>query len=380
MSTDLGTVYTHVSNIPIPPLEQNVKNFLDKTTLIYGESGTGKTFFVRDILYQISKHVVAFLLIAPRSTYERSYKGIIPEKCWKENMTRQTFDMIWQRQCNVTEIYNLTLDMSILQSLFLRCASRQAVTYVRLIINAAKTIISQINNAKDISLEERRKQINALKEQQLTELQTIYRRTIYENKKRLLAMNLSDTEMVVAEYMGINPRLLILVDDCTELLESWNKFYSKKEQNIFLSIMFKGRHNYITDVICIHDDSHVKPGQRRNAHTSIFTSKTALLATINKSTNGFSVRDRKELTEIGDRIFDDEKSKVKLYMKLCIISDDVCRYKYAIAEKRDKINLIKPFLTKLLNSLPQKIRDINDNPYIKKIKNNKKSSQTKYVS
>lgn len=362
---DEKTIYTYENEIPIKNLDRNLANHLDRTTIVYGKTGSGKSYFIRDILHLIQHHIPNVLLITPQSTYEKDYKDIIPEKCVKHDLTRNLMELIWKRQSNVTEIYTMRENLTTIQGLFMRCNDRDAVLSAKAISATAKSIINKINNHRGVSYDERARMIKDVQDQQMRDLRMLYRDVILRYRTRLLAMPLTETEENVLRYINTNPRFLLLIDDCTENFKKWSTYFKKTETDIFESIAFKGRHNFITSIIATHDDIYISPPRRKNAHVSIFTSPQILMSTIARSSSGFSNKDKKEIAEIAQRIFDDENSKVKLHMKFCIV-DAVDRYQYMIAGSYRGIHIGCPSLLELIKRMPQKQKTNSTNPYLKK--------------
>ena len=53
-SVDSKTIYT-IEGTPIPWLAKNAYNHLDKTTLIFGGTGSGKTTVIEEILFLLKE-------------------------------------------------------------------------------------------------------------------------------------------------------------------------------------------------------------------------------------------------------------------------------------------------------------------------------------
>ncbi len=365
MDVDEKTIFTHENQIPIKNLERNLTNYLDRTTIVYGKSGSGKSWFIRDILHLIQNHMPNVLLITPQSTYEKDYKGIIPEKCVKHDLTRNLMELIWKRQSYITEIYTMRENLVTIQGLFMKCGDRDAVVKAKLISGTAKSVIGKINTHRGLSYDERARMIKDVQEQQMRDLRMLYRDTILRHRENLRRTSLTETEENVLKYLNTNPRFLLLIDDCTENFKKWSSYFKKTETDIFESIAFKGRHNFITSIIATHDDVYISPSRRKNAHISIFTSPEVLMSTIARPSSGFGAKDKKEIAEIAQRIFSDETSKVKLHMKFCIV-DSIDRYQYMIAGKYTDIRIGCPALLELIKRMPKKQKTTSTNPYLKK--------------
>jgi ABC-type glutathione transport system ATPase component len=130
------TLYTD-DNEPIPYLQVDVKNYLDKTTLIFGGSGSGKTTMIEEIMYDARNHIPIYLVIAPITSSE-PYKRKLPHSCIKEDLTKKKIIQIWERQTKITEVYKVANDLNILAQLFDMCAGYESKILVSAVFRAAE--------------------------------------------------------------------------------------------------------------------------------------------------------------------------------------------------------------------------------------------------
>jgi Cdc6-like AAA superfamily ATPase len=119
---DAKTIYTN-DGIPIRWFNKDVDDYLDKTTLIYGGTGSGKTTIIEEILYKVRYMIPAFLVIVP-STSSHYYTAKLPERCVKEDLTKRKLEQIWQRQSSLTQIYKIANNIKNLARVFEKVADR----------------------------------------------------------------------------------------------------------------------------------------------------------------------------------------------------------------------------------------------------------------
>ena len=119
----------------IPELEFSPHLFVDRTTVIYGPSKTGKTCFIKNIMRTVSGHVGQVLVVAPSEPSNRSYENFVDPSLIhyrmhlpdpsdkKDSETRAAtrfLEMVWKRQEMMAAIYARANDPQTLRALYAR--------------------------------------------------------------------------------------------------------------------------------------------------------------------------------------------------------------------------------------------------------------------
>jgi hypothetical protein len=344
--------------------------YLDRTTIIIGASGSGKSTVIEEILYLCKDYIPNYFVVAP-VTSMASYEKVLPKKCIKENLSKEKIETIWRRQYNFTMIYNKANDEKVLNKLFERIRDSQAVTNIGLIKRATDQIVKRHMEKTEIPFDVRNAECNKIKQTCEAKIKAIQKTSIRNHNTYLQGIrdNLDKEEIIALDYLDINPRLLLIIDDKTEEIETWMKYFKsgKGDSNPFESIFYRGRHNYITLIIAVHDDKVIKPGLRKNARVTYYTDSQGLFSALSRATNGFSTQQKKYLQNIAQVIYDDEDSKIKTYKKLCFLRGEMSPFRYMIANKYDKISVGCAPLYELIKALPAKEdQEIDNNPYLQK--------------
>jgi hypothetical protein len=351
---------------PIYWLPKDPQNHLDKTTLIFGGSGSGKTTIIDELLYQLKDYIPNFLVIAPR-TSDTTYRKKLPSRCIKEDLTKRKLQQIWDRQYNITQLYNTANDIAVLESLFKKRPDRETYVMLSAIKKRASEVINDIENKKELDFAQKKSQKIAIEELLNKRIKTLYKTFITKYKNTLENMDLSPHERIAVEYAELNPRFCLIIDDCSEKFQSWMKYFKKGEVNPFESIFYKGRWNYLTLIFAAHDDKLVNPELRKNARVTIYTNSQALVASINKTGNGFTTKDKKEAMAYANRIFNEEKTGVKTHQKLCYVREDIHPFRYTIANLYPDFILGCYSLRDLVSKLPKKDDNLKSNPFVKEL-------------
>ena len=366
MSTDESKTIFTSNGSPIYWLPKDPQNHLDKTTLIFGGSGSGKTTIIDELLYQLKDYIPNFLVIAPR-TSDTTYRKKLPSRCIKEDLTKRKLQQIWDRQYNVTQLYNTANDLTVLESLFKRRPDRETYVMLTAIKKRASEVINEIENKKELDFAQKKSQKIAIEELLSKRIKTLYKTFITKYKSMLENLELTPHERIAVEYSDLNPRFCLIIDDCSEKFQSWMKYFKKGEINPFESIFYKGRWNYLTLIFAAHDDKLVNPELRKNARVTIFTNSQALVASINKAGNGFTSKDKKEAMEYASRVFNEEKLGVKSHQKLCYVREDIHPFRYTIANLYADFTLGCYSLRDLVSKLPKKDDNLKSNPFVKEL-------------
>jgi hypothetical protein len=179
---------------------------------------------------------------------------------------------------------------------------------------------------------------------------------------------LNDKQLSALKYLDLNPRMMLVLDDCTEKFSSWMKMFKKTEENIFESILYRGRHNFITLIFAAHDDKIVPTELRKNARVTKFGNSQALMASIGKAGNAYTTTEKKLAGHVANKVFVDAPVKgVKNYQKVCYVRDDPRPFQYTIANVHPDIRLGCPSLWALAEKMPKNDEKFSNNPFVKSL-------------
>jgi hypothetical protein len=366
------TIYTN-DGIAIPWFSKSYDNYLDKTTLIFGGSGSGKTKIIEEILHLCKDHIPNYIVIAPK-TSDKDYRSKLPPRCICEDLTKKKLQNIWERQYYFTQVYNKANNIGILEKLFNRTPDRQALVMVRAIIQRAKDCMDIIEKSPTLDFGQKKSQKNAIEELMQKKIKHLFKKTIRQYREVLEKAELSDDEKVALEFLDINPRLMIIIDDCSEKFKGWMKLFKKGETNTFESIFYRGRWNFITLVIGAHDDKLLDTEFRKNARNTIYTSSQALVSSMNKSQSGFTAQEKKQASKIAERLFTSEDHGIKTYQKFCYVRESLTPFKYTIANLYPDFRLGAASLWELTNKMPKSDDGIENNPFLAEIVDDRSGS------
>lgn len=288
----------------VPKLEFEASLFLDKNCILYGPTKTGKTVIVKHIMSLLNGHIDQVLIISPTETSNRSYEGLVPPqmihgKLWLPDPLKPRKDdgpkgairfleAVYNRQAVMASLYTRVNKTENLAPVFARLpgAVRAATqAKVRSINDMRKGMIDRLRlklagGDNEGRLRESVKKIDDKFTQMFI---LLYKKAIRPFTKSLLQeKDLTEDEKYVLMYLDLNPRLLLIFDDCAaDLKPLFNK-------EIFRRIFYQGRHAYISAVVCCQDDTDLPANLRKNALVSIFTTPVVATSNFERTSNKFS--------------------------------------------------------------------------------------------
>ncbi len=271
----------------LPEFDINYKYFLDQSALLFGETRTGKSSIVVDILHHLKPHVEQVIVIAPMDQQNHTYdRGIVPPPCIHYSITAELLQNIWDRQNALSVVYTRANRPAVLARLFSR------LTHV----HQAHATIHQINEKLESfrsEIEENEPDQSAAKakiatmENDCKELITkIWRHYIGINAAALEQMRLTPDEVYTLKYLNLNPRLILVFDDCTAELKKFNT------NPVMKKLFYQGRWAYITFIIACHTDKCIDPELKKNAFVNIYTEDSCATAYFERPSNNFNKETR----------------------------------------------------------------------------------------
>ena len=303
-------LYINGQAVPRVNLAENAY-FLNKLTLIYGQSFSGKSVLIKDILANLKGHIPIGICANPTNTQNGDYNGIFPEECIYDDVTKPLLQRIFQRQQNVIAMYDLVRDPKQLLPLYKKICDVESKSKID---RLNKIYFKGIRDIKD-SYEQNEVDgaLEDLKSKYYKKLVKIYRGCISVYMNRIDMRSLTDVQKAILSNFTINPRLLILIDDCASSIREWSQYEETKK------LFYQGRHLQVTTIITMQAISIIPPSLRNNAHISIFTTAKAVNNYYAKATSGASSDERKQIMKISSVVFaeSDDKSKPN-FRKLCI--------------------------------------------------------------
>jgi len=306
----------------LPELELNYTKFLDKTTILYGETNTGKSTIIVDILYQLRSHVDQIMVISPSDRSNHTYdRGIVPLPCIHYTITPKLLEDIWERQSALTAIHAKANKPEIIKSLFKKIPNNGGTRDILARLHHKRKMISRelSDRGAGSKIAEINKNYNAM-------VMLLYKQSINKHKSRLDIGDdkLSPDETFTLKFLNLNPRLVLIFDDCTDMIRRYSK------HPIIQRLFYQGRHAQITALIACHTDKALDAELRKNAFVSIFTEECSAHAYFTRPSNDLDKDAKIRAASACKCSF----TPLAEYQKLAWIREEKKFYRYT-ASKRD---------------------------------------------
>jgi hypothetical protein len=296
----------------IPILEFNHKLFIDKTTVLFGVTGSGKSSIVVDILYHLKPYIDQIIVIAPTDMQNHTYSsGLVPLPYIHYKITPHLLGEIWERQNAFVSVYAKANNQTILEQLFKRIPENpgaSAVTEIRKKLETYSAELYKTQPSESIA----RAKISDMSKECNKMINTIYKHIIRKNIHILSNMNLSDDEKYSVKYINFNPKLCIILDDCTDMLNSYKNLPAVQK------LFYQGRWAEITLIIACHTDKALLTEIKKNIFVSIYTDEPVARAYFLRPGPSITPDYKKYIIDLLKQVF----TPMEKYQKLIYIRDE----------------------------------------------------------
>jgi energy-coupling factor transporter ATP-binding protein EcfA2 len=305
----MTTIYA--SGHAIPKVDDSKLFFVNRLTILYGPSATGKSTLIQHILNSVRETIPLGIVCCPTATLNGDYTNILPDQCVYDDVTRPLMQKIFQRQTNVMAMYDIVRDVDVLRPIFDLVADSESSTKASRLSSIYKKGCADIRSTYDE--QEVDAVVDELTAKYNKKLVKIMRAVINANIAKLQSRPLTEMQRTVVTNININPRLFLLIDDCMATVNEWSKMEETKK------LFFQARHYFISVMIAAQGDTLIPPQLRTNAHISIFTTQAIVNTYINKASSGIPPDQRKTISKIAETIFAASEDKSRPNYKKMVI-------------------------------------------------------------
>lgn len=316
-------------------LSKSPYTFLNKSIVLYGLSGTGKTSIILDILYILRNHIsFPFIITKSQASAERNFGRCIPRGCIKWNLTKDWLERFIIKQTDRANIYDAVNKLDNLKRVFDMIDNKTATILETQIINDAECRIQAIELNSNISFAKKTTLIKGIKKAQNDALSNLYKKFIRAYRVELEAArhNMDRESQLVIKYLDFMPHALLVFDDCAFMIKTW-----VKESTSMKDLFYQGRNYYTTILLGTQADKELDPEIRKSAYISMFTTIQDVISGFSKASNCFPDNDRKRALQCANAVFvPDGIMSDDNYQKLAYIRHDTNNpFRYTIADIHD---------------------------------------------
>lgn len=354
------TTITTPDGFNIPLFSKHYSYFLNKSIILYGSSGSGKSIIMRDIMYTLKDHIPNIVVIAPTNYLNKSFNDIVPSPYIFNDVTEDLIQKIFKRQKVVVKLYNMVNDYNKLETIYNKIAKNNDHIIKHKMIASYKTIKQKFEENQTYNIVEKKIKLKELEDVHKKALIDYYKKIINRLKAIILTNPsykniLDDSEIQIIKCLNINPNLLLILDDCAYNANVWCKYSEIKE------IFMNGRHHKITVMISFQDDKLLDSGLRKNAFINIFTTEIVCNAFFQRSANNFTKQDRSKMSIIAKNIFNSDNTKTKNYKKFVYIKDLDPNVYYMVADYIEEFKFGFGYLHNFVKQIQKNNNNDDDN-------------------
>jgi|SRR6476661_6320936 len=346
-------------------LEKDCELYLNKTTLLFGRTQSGKSTIIFEIMKLCEKKITgAFVICQSSITTESSdFYKYVPNNCIKSNVSKEWLEMFTTIQKGRASIYKTANNIENLRSLFNKTKSQNDITIEYNINKKAKECTDLINNNQLLDYAQKREQTMVIEKTKHNYLMNLYRSTIrrYKINLEIDIKTLTSKEICCLQYLDFNPNVLIVWDDCASIFKK-----IAKETPEIQEIFYNGRHYYITQIMSFQDDKSIDSELRKNALVNIFTTSEAATANFDRKSNSYS-KDQKKRSELCCKKVFSNTPGITNFKKLVYLQNNTTDpFAYIIADTYKEFQVGCPAIWEVDEKISKKSDDVVDNQFVKK--------------
>lgn len=340
---------TLADNTKIKWFKKNYLNYLNKTTIIYGRTNSGKSTIIEEIMYLCKDYIPTVFVIAPTNSSNNAYTNKIPEQFIKKEIDVEWLDKLLNRQKHSANAYIQSNKIELLKQIFDKISDITLENIEKSIIKKAHESIIYIDESDMEFIHKKRQRIQLLSERDAM-LRKLYKNCIRMHKVDLENnSSLTKTEKCVLSFLDFNPNILLILDDCAS---KFKKLY--KQSSAIKEIFYEGRHYFFTTIISSQDDKEIDSELRKNTSVSIFTTAQSATSNFERTSNGYPKHERLRAKLCIDAIFSQDENSVPNFQKLVYIQGSGDPFLYTIANIYDEFRMCSEPLWEYSNKIKER--------------------------
>ena len=306
-------LFTCQNGEQIPYYQKNVRDFLHRTTALFGPSETGKTTIIREILFLLKDVIPILVVIAPSDQSNEAYSSVVPPQCIHDDFNIDVIKKVYERQKIACKVYNDVNRLELLMSLFKMVPNKDKEIKLIHIINSkfTKYVAVLKNNASKENRGDFKRKVEKAKDSRNESIRIVLKNSIRIYRHYLAKLDLTKPQQYALKYLDFNPEVLLILDDCAD------EFKKHNNDPIIRMLFYKARHFKITFIISFQDDKDLDSSLRKGSHIKIFTNSNVAGTYFRRPANGFTPEQRKKLDKYVNSVYteDDHNYEKLMYIR-----------------------------------------------------------------
>ena len=314
----------------LPNFELTSKEILNKSIVLYGSRGSGKSVICKDIMYTLRHDIPNVIIFNSTESSNSFFSNIVSKPFLYDKVELNVLDNIWKRQEHITEIHKKINNIDILKNIIIKLNLESAIDLIENVEKNkekfADNMQQKIENDNTFLLE-----INKLNDKFNDVKLLILKQIIKFIKKKLKKNeidknNLSQEDIDIIKFIDINPNILLIFDDCAAEFKKHNK------SDTLRKLFYQSRHVNITFIITAQDEIDLDASLRKNANITILCDSNCCNGFFERSSNAFGKKFKQITREISEVIYNNNEHK---NIKLIYNKDSTIRLLWYVAAIRE---------------------------------------------
>ncbi len=294
----------------LPYFELTPKQILNKSIVLYGSRGSGKSIICKDILYILRNEIPNAIVFNTTELSNCFYSNIVSKPFLYDKVELSVLDNIWKRQEYITEMHKKINNIDILKNIIIKLNLKSAINSLDNIDKYKEECADKLQNkieSDNMFLIEINKLNDKFNDVKLTILKQIIQCIKKKIKKNQINKNiLSSEEIDIIKFIDINPHILLIFDDCAAEFKKYNKTDTLRK------LFYQSRHVNITFIITAQDEVDIDASLRKNVNLTILCDSNCCNGFFDRASNSFGKRFKQITREISEKIYNDDNKNIKL--------------------------------------------------------------------
>lgn len=322
-------------------IDLSARDFINKTCVLYGASGTGKTTIIKHVLWLCRKDIPTTIVFSQSDKDNHTYsRNLVPRNLVYDNPTPEILGTLAKRQRNARALYDKVNQISVLRALAARFADAKEMSVME--------EFDRVGQSLGPKPEE--EMFDMYKDRYCNALKSIVGAHIEQLEQ--IKRDLSETELFTLQWRNFNPKIMLIFDDCTS---AWATLKNKPEA---CELIYRGRHMLCSTIIAVHGDGALTPILRQNIRVSFFTDQTSATQFVKRATNALSKQRAMEFTRAIKEIVDDQPPYTKLMYVRGVSS-------IIVAQAHETFSAVWPSIRRFCDAITKKESEDQLEPWMK---------------
>lgn len=339
LSVPVELVKGKIEYYEVPLFQMKPEDFLRRLVVLFGESGSGKTQYVKDILYRLKDIVPNVILFSGSESQNKDFEGIIQRAWIHDTCESEILKKIFDRQKMATEVYKQANNIDTITELYNTVAEDEEKMLIKRAKELHEAQINQINSSREV-FDVKKSKIDQTNGFYKLYCCRVMKACIQKHQLRLKSVRYptGSSQSICLKYLNFNPNLILIFDDMASQIKKLSK------DPTIESLFFQGRHSYITSIYLFQDDKTIPPPLRKNAFIKIFCTYECASTYFDTVSNGLPRNTQKIAQAVSSHLFRANKDGTRNYKKLIYIRDAAEKLQYSVCELRDKFQMGSHYL------------------------------------